>query len=105
MPPDDSLADAACLSRLVAGDERALGVLYDRHGAMAFGLASAMMHDSADAEEVVADAFAQVWRTAASFNVERGVWSPGWPRLCGPGRSICCAPRSDGRACWTRRRR
>ncbi len=72
MPPDESPTDAACIARLVAGDERALGALYDRHGAMAYALASAMMHDPADAEEVVADAFAQVWRTAASFHPERG---------------------------------
>ena len=39
---------------------------------MAFGLASAMAHDPADAEEVVADAFAQVWRSAATFDQTRG---------------------------------
>lgn len=72
MPPDGSLSDVACIARLVAGDERALGVLFDRHGAMAFGLASAMTHDPADAEEVVADAFAQVWRSASNFDQTRG---------------------------------
>lgn len=65
-------SDLEVVARLVAGDERALGTLYDRHGAMAYGLASAMMHDPADAEEVVAEAFAQVWRTAAMFDAARG---------------------------------
>lgn len=65
-------SDLEVVARLVAGDERALGTLYDRHGAMAYGLASAMMHDPADAEEVVAEAFAQVWRTAAMFDASRG---------------------------------
>jgi RNA polymerase sigma-70 factor (ECF subfamily) len=72
MALDASLTDVACIARLVAGDERALGLLFDRHGAMAFGLASAMAHDPADAEEVVADAFAQVWRSAATFDQTRG---------------------------------
>ena len=68
LPPQD----LDVVARLVAGDERALGMLYDRHVGMAFGLASAMMHDPADAEEVVADAFAQIWRSAASFDPSRG---------------------------------
>lgn len=72
MLPDSALSDVACIARLIGGDERALGILFDRHGAMAYGLASAMAHDAADAEEVVADAFAQVWRSAASFDQTRG---------------------------------
>ena len=60
------------VSRLAAGDERALGELYDRYGGVAYSLACAIVPDSADAEEVVADAFAQVWRSAASFDPSRG---------------------------------
>ena len=62
----------ALVSRLIAGDERALGELYDRHGGMAYSLACAIVPDPADAEEVVAEAFAQVWRTAATFDPARG---------------------------------
>lgn len=65
-------SDLHVMSRLIAGDERALGVLYDRHGTMAWSLASAIVPDAADAEDVVADAFAQVWRNAASFDAARG---------------------------------
>ncbi len=64
--------DLELLSRLIAGDERALGSLYDRHGALAFGLATAIVGDSADAEEVVAEAFAQMWRNASTFDRTRG---------------------------------
>ncbi len=60
-----------------AGDERALGELYDRHAATAYALAVAMVGEQADAEEVVADAFGQVWRTSAQFDPERGS-VPGW---------------------------
>ena len=41
-------------------------------GAIAFSLASAIVHDTADAEEVVAEVFSQVWRTASSFDAGRG---------------------------------
>lgn len=57
---------------MLAGDDRALGVLYDRYGGLAYSLAAAIVPDAADAEEVVADVFAQVWRSAATFDVSRG---------------------------------
>ncbi|HEV8363446.1 MAG TPA: sigma-70 family RNA polymerase sigma factor [Gemmatimonadaceae bacterium] len=67
-----SATDAELLKRLALGEERALGDLYDRHSATAFSLARAIVRDVADAEEVVAETFAQMWRTAASFDPGRG---------------------------------
>jgi RNA polymerase sigma-70 factor (ECF subfamily) len=57
---------------MAAGDERALGELYDRHGATVYALARAIVGERADTEEVVADAFGQAWRTAAQFDPSRG---------------------------------
>jgi RNA polymerase sigma-70 factor (ECF subfamily) len=71
-PQDVLVADHALVARIAAADERALGELYDRYGRMAFSLAAAMLPDAADAEEVVADAFAQIWRSAANFDPGRG---------------------------------
>jgi RNA polymerase sigma-70 factor, ECF subfamily len=62
-PTDD---DARLLARLVAGDERALGSLYDSYGAVVYGLALAITQDSPTAESVVTDAFAVLWREARS---------------------------------------
>jgi RNA polymerase sigma-70 factor (ECF subfamily) len=39
---------------------------------MAYSLACAIVGEHADAEEVVADAFAQIWRSAAAFDASRG---------------------------------
>jgi RNA polymerase sigma-70 factor (ECF subfamily) len=64
--------DPAVIARLVSGDETALGELYDLFGALAYSLACAMVTDPADAEEVVADAFAQIWRSASTFDPSRG---------------------------------
>ena len=57
---------------MAGGDERALGDLYDRHGEMAYALALAVAQERADAEEIVADAFGQAWRKAASYDAGRG---------------------------------
>jgi RNA polymerase sigma-70 factor (ECF subfamily) len=64
--------ESAVLARIADGDERALGELYDHYSGVAYSLAYAIVGDAADAEEVVADAFAQVWRTASSFEPARG---------------------------------
>lgn len=64
-------SDAALVARLVAGDARALGTLYDRHGAVAYGLAFAITSQEETAQQVVADAFAQLWREAQSYDAGR----------------------------------
>ncbi len=56
--------DARLLARMAAGDERALGSLYDTYGAAVYGLALAITQDPERAEAAVADAFATVWREA-----------------------------------------
>ena len=71
-PPGVHSPDSALVAQAATGDERALGELYDRYGGMAFSLASAVVGEAADAEEVVADAFAQIWRSAAGFDPARG---------------------------------
>jgi len=58
--------------RMAAGDERALGALYDRHARTVYALAQAIAGEPADAEEVVADAFGQAWRRAAEYDPMRG---------------------------------
>jgi RNA polymerase sigma-70 factor, ECF subfamily len=64
--------DSALVAQAASGDERALGELYDRYGGMSYSLTCSIVGEHADAEEVVADAFAQVWRTAAGFDPARG---------------------------------
>lgn len=57
---------------MVGGDERAATQLYDRHGAVIYGLALRIVGEAADAEEVVLEVFAQAWRDAARFAPDRG---------------------------------
>lgn len=56
--------DTRLLARVGAGDERALGSLYDSHGAAVYGLALAITQDPERAEAAVAEAFSTVWRDA-----------------------------------------
>lgn len=70
--PPVPVPDYRLLLRVAEEDERALGELYDRFGAAMYSLAMAVVGNSADAEEVVADAFAQVWRTAGRYDPARG---------------------------------
>lgn len=71
-PHDVLVTDRSLLARVALADERALAELYDRYARLAFSLAIAVVGDAADAEEVVSDAFAQLWRSASSFDAERG---------------------------------
>ena len=64
--------DRALVARMGTGEERALGELYDRHSRMAYALAMTIVGERADADEVVADAFGQAWRTAGQFDPARG---------------------------------
>jgi len=63
--------ETSLVARLAAGDERALGVLYDRFGSVAYGLAHAITSHDATAEAVVTDAFATVWREAHRYDAGR----------------------------------
>ncbi|HET9065113.1 MAG TPA: sigma-70 family RNA polymerase sigma factor [Gemmatimonadales bacterium] len=66
------MTDESLVAAMARGDEQALGALYDRYAAGLNGLALRMVREPADAEEVVADAFAQAWREAHRFDGRRG---------------------------------
>jgi RNA polymerase sigma-70 factor (ECF subfamily) len=64
--------DGELVARAAAGDERAIGQLYDRYGAVLYAVAYRISRQRADAEEVVLEAFAQAWREAPRFEAGRG---------------------------------
>ena len=66
------LADEDPMSFVLHGDKKALGTLYDRHSRTAYSLAYRMMGNRPAAEDLVQEAFLQVWRAAGSYRVERG---------------------------------
>src|SRR5919108_3659404 len=60
------------IQRMAAGDENALGELYDRWRHIVFALASRIVADVRDAEEVLEDTFWQAWRQASQYDASRG---------------------------------
>jgi RNA polymerase sigma factor (sigma-70 family) len=65
------LTDEQLLEAVAGGDERALGVLYDRFGRVAYGVALRVLRDRALAEDAVQEAFLAIWRSAERYRLER----------------------------------
>lgn len=66
--------DAQVIQRVVAGDQRALGELYDRWAKPAFSLARRVCADEGLAEDVVQEVFIAFWREPGRFNPARGAF-------------------------------
>jgi len=63
--------DAKLLERTAQGDESAFGLLYDRFAPGLYSMAVKIMSNEADAQDAVQDAFAHIWRKAATYDRER----------------------------------
>jgi RNA polymerase sigma-70 factor (ECF subfamily) len=74
---DSALRDAQAqvdwelIQAVARGSGDALGQLYDRYAAIAYGLARRILPQPDQAEEVVQDVFAQVWRDASRYERAR----------------------------------
>ena len=65
-------AASTLLRRLSAGDQSALGELYDLYAGLVNGLALRILRDGSEAQDVVQEVFLQVWRQAARYDPARG---------------------------------
>jgi RNA polymerase sigma-70 factor (ECF subfamily) len=64
--------DAALGAAIVGRDQRALGELYQRHGATSLALARRVLGDRVLAEEVVQEVFVRAWNAPERYDAERG---------------------------------
>jgi len=64
--------DSQLICAVQRGDSEALGALYDRHAEDVHRVASRLLKDGRDAEDLVHDVFLQVWSDAGSFDPDRG---------------------------------
>ena len=64
--------EAQLVRRVAAGEEDALGLLYDRLGGAVYSLCLRIVRDPGAAEELTQETFVRLWRSAASFSEERG---------------------------------
>ena len=67
-----SAGDRPLVVAMQGGDERALAALYDRHAPTLLGLVMRIVREQADAEAVLMKAFLQAWRSAGTFDADRG---------------------------------
>lgn len=70
------LSDGELIERIGGGDRGAFEQLYVRYSRSIFRVAMRRLGDRARAEDAVQEAFAAVWRSAASYRVERGPGAP-----------------------------
>ncbi len=68
----DQNADAAILRQIVERDPRGVELLYDRYSGVAFALAYRLLGERGSAEDVVQEAFLNVWRQGATYDTRRG---------------------------------
>ncbi len=68
----EKYTDEACVLAIARGDEQALATLFDRYSRILFSLINRILVDREEAEDVVQELFLQVWRTASSFDAQRG---------------------------------
>jgi RNA polymerase sigma-70 factor (ECF subfamily) len=59
--------DEALIAAIAAGDRAAMRILYNRHRVRVFRFAARLVDDTASAEDVVSEAFIEVWRQANRF--------------------------------------
>jgi RNA polymerase sigma-70 factor (ECF subfamily) len=60
-------ADAALMAQIAAGNHGAMRALYKRHHVRIFRFATRLVGDVAAAEDIVSEAFIEVWRQADRF--------------------------------------
>lgn len=60
------------LDRLVAGDDDALGIVYDTYAPLVFGLAKAVSCDEQIARDVTQEVFVHLWEFADRVDLARG---------------------------------
>lgn len=77
-PPDDREAvDAQLVRRIARGEKQALAELYDRFSGPLYATALRILRDSAEAQDIVHDAFVTLWEKATHFDAQRGT-AFGW---------------------------
>lgn len=72
MPSFNDFDYEAALAACARGDGLALRRLYDQESARLLGVAQRIVRDLAVAEDIVHDAFVNIWNRAASFDPARG---------------------------------
>src|SRR5438045_6256117 len=69
-------SDGDLIQRAADGDRSAFETLYERYARPVFGLALRRLGDRGRAEDAVQETFASIWRSARTYQPERGPGAP-----------------------------
>jgi RNA polymerase sigma-70 factor (ECF subfamily) len=69
--PDKSARMAALLTRVAMGDQRAFGEFYELTSSHLYGVAVRILKDASAAEEILQEAYVNVWHHAGSYEVAK----------------------------------
>ena len=64
--------DSDLLARIAKGDRRAFGHLYDRSASVLFALSLRVLGDREEAEDLLQEVYAEVWRKSVGYDERRG---------------------------------
>lgn len=64
--------DTRLVESMAAGDESAVGLVFDQYGTLVYNLARRILGSDGDAEEVTQDVFVELWSRAKCFDASRG---------------------------------
>jgi RNA polymerase sigma-70 factor (ECF subfamily) len=64
--------DIELLRQIAAGDRVSFAEFYDRHSPLMFSVACRILRDTSEAEDVLQEAFVQIWEKAAKFDPKLG---------------------------------
>src|SRR6266511_3534815 len=92
-PQSRAPSDGNLIRRVARRDANAFEALYRRYARAVFGLALRRLGDRMRAEDVVQETFAAVWRSARTYNPERGAGPARRPTLPQWTRVPTSAPR------------
>lgn len=83
----NQMDETALIARIRAGDDGAMGDLYDHYSGVVYGVALRVLGNTMAAEDVVQEVFLQLWRSPQAFQVERGRLAP-WLAVIARNRAI-----------------
>jgi RNA polymerase sigma-70 factor, ECF subfamily len=70
--PEAQDRDVELLREIASGDRGAFAEFYDRHSTLMFSVAAKILNDTSEAEDVMQEAFLQIWEKAAKFDPKLG---------------------------------
>ena len=69
---ETAATDQELLGRIASQDRAAFAEFYDRHSPLLFSVASKILHDAGEAEDVLQETFVQLWEKAGRFDPKLG---------------------------------